>query len=79
MAAKQWTRASRVSVSVQVDTLENTAKQVCYMHVQLHVPVIFEKGKQFNRLFYSILFSAAFTTCMAHNFRYKRMRVVTLR
>ena len=28
MAVKQWTRASRVSVSAQVDTPENTAKQV---------------------------------------------------
>ena len=28
MAVKQWTRASRVSVSVQAATPENTAKQV---------------------------------------------------
>ena len=28
MAVKQWTRASRVSVSAQVDTPENTDKQV---------------------------------------------------
>ena len=27
-AVKQWTRASRVSVSVQADTPENTARQV---------------------------------------------------
>ena len=27
-AVKPWTRASRVSVSVQPDTLENTARQV---------------------------------------------------
>ena len=31
MAVKQWTRASRVSVSVQPDTSENTAKQVFYI------------------------------------------------
>ena len=28
MAVKQWTRAGRVSVSVQPDTAENTARQV---------------------------------------------------
>ena len=30
MAVKQWTRASRVSVSVQPDTPGNIAKQVCH-------------------------------------------------
>ena len=33
MAVKQWTRASRVSVSAQVDTPENTAKQVSVLIV----------------------------------------------
>ena len=30
MAVKQWTPASRVSVSVQAATQENIAKQVCW-------------------------------------------------
>ena len=74
MVVKQWTRASRVSVSVQVDTLENTAKQVGSVALKSHELQIYTKHARtrctFNR-FDIILFNL----CSRH----RRVRVGTLR
>ena len=40
MAVKQWTRASRVSVSVQAATPENTAKQVRYAVYRFWINIV---------------------------------------
>ena len=50
MAVKQWTRASRVSVSVQAATQENIAKQVCHQcHNTISLTGLWIKGQIYKR------------------------------